>query len=229
MSSRLEIKKGDKFKSLTIIKELPLHVRPDGQTNRQFLVMCECGEKQKLSLTSIRRRKTNVCKHNETQSKLYRVWAGMNWRCSKPANKKRYYQRGIRVCDSWKVYYNFKKWALANGYKEYLTIDRRDNNCNYEPSNCRWVPISINALNKEKTVNINYHGKEYSLMRLLIIKQLYYHQDAIAMRIKRGWSIEEAIDTPIRKGNYTKNHSIKKYMIKKQTQFINELKVYENT
>lgn len=68
--------------------------------------------------------------------RLYRIWVDMNRRCEKENRKttERYYNRGIRVCEEWKdSYENFKSWSLKNGYSENLSLDRIDNDGNYDP------------------------------------------------------------------------------------------------
>ena len=72
----------------------------------------------------------------------------MEERCYNIKNKsfKNYGGKGIVICDEWLQDFNkFKEWALANGYEDNLTIDRINNNGNYEPSNCRWVTKSFNS------------------------------------------------------------------------------------
>jgi len=83
--------------------------------------------------------------------RLYRTWESMKRRCyNVNDNVYRYYGgRGIKVCSAWKdSYLSFKEWALNNGYKTDLTIDRIDNDGNYEPKNCQWITKSQNTKNR---------------------------------------------------------------------------------
>lgn len=92
-----------------------------------------------------------------SKSKLYDVWYQMKKRCYRKENSnyKYYGERGITVCDEWKKDYKaFKSWAIANGYKEGLTLDRINSNGNYEPSNCRWATIEEQARNMR--INVFY-------------------------------------------------------------------------
>ncbi len=87
--------------------------------------------------------------HGETGTRLHRIWTKMRTRCMNPKGdaSKYYYDKGITVCPEWDSYLAFKKWSLNNGYEETLTIDRKNGNSGYEPTNCRWVNKSIQAAN----------------------------------------------------------------------------------
>lgn len=94
--------------------------------------------------------------HDLSGTRLYSVWRDMKQRCLNPNNRiyKHYGARGIKVCDAWssdfKVFYD---WATDSGYQEGLSIDRIDNDGNYEPSNCRWVTKSIQNMNRRSLKN----------------------------------------------------------------------------
>jgi len=80
------------------------------------------------------------------------VWSNMKTRCFNP-NAQRYSQygaRGITVCEEWMEYLPFKEWALANGYREGLYIDRMDNDGDYIPNNCRWATASESNRNRRR-------------------------------------------------------------------------------
>ena len=121
-----------------------------------WLCECKCGLHGKVTsykLTSGRSTKCSDCGrsayvHGDKGTKLYRLWCGMKKRCSLKSDiaYKYYGARGILVCDEWEGdYRNFKAWAMANGYKEGLTIDRIDCSGNYEPKNCQWLTRSENT------------------------------------------------------------------------------------
>ncbi|MCL2377816.1 MAG: AP2 domain-containing protein [Defluviitaleaceae bacterium] len=94
-------------------------------------------------------------KHGNTRNKIYNSWRGMKERCLNPNNMhyENYGGRGIRICDEWLNASNFIAWALKNGYKEGLTVDRINNDGNYEPSNCRWTTHGEQAKNRRETKN----------------------------------------------------------------------------
>lgn len=114
----------------------------------------------------------NNIKHNETQynSRLYRIWIGINKRCynKKSTGYKYYGGKGIKVCNEWyDNYILFKKWALSNGYKNNLTIDRINNDKNYYPGNCRWITKKEQSRNQTST--------KMNLKKVNQIRSLYFN------------------------------------------------------
>lgn len=88
-----------------------------------------------------------VSSHKSRYTRLYRTWTNMKVRCNNPNDEryKHYGEKGIKVCEEWKSFSNFKLWALENGYTDSLTIDRKDVKGNYEPSNCQFITNEENA------------------------------------------------------------------------------------
>lgn len=211
---RLNVKNGDRFGKLSVIQELPILVLPSGQPNRVMLCQCDCGIQKKIRLNHLWHGKTVSCgncvvskKVNGKRiksTKLCKVWRQMKTRCS-DGNKqsKWYFDKGITVCDMWANNFEvFYDWAINNGYKEGLQIDRIDNSKGYSPDNCRFVDPIINVSNRDNTHIVTYKGKSMPFTLILRDKNLLPHYNAIRRRILRGWTPDRAIDTPIKKGNY---------------------------
>lgn len=158
----------ERFGSLVALKRL------DKKRNGSYvwLCRCDCGKDTEVTVKELRSGNTRSCgclrnklisainfQHgnacSEKKSRLYNVWVGMRQRCNDPNHKSymSYGGRGIRVCEEWSNYTAFELWAMNNGYNpdaEYgeCTIDRIDVNGDYEPSNCRWVPIAVQNKNR---------------------------------------------------------------------------------
>lgn len=137
-------------------------------------------------------------KHGESKTRLFRIWAHMRQRCMNQ-NDQRYSDyggRGIIVSEEWDDYLNFKKWAMNNGYNEKLTIDRINNDGNYEPSNCKWSTNKEQCNNRRSNRNITVDGitkneKEWG-------EFLGVESYIIRVRIHRGMNEIEAVTKPIR-------------------------------
>lgn len=171
--------KGQEFGRLIVLQR----AENDKQGNAQWLCQCVCGNKKVVRGRALRTGRTKSCgcllsesskermtrlstKHGMASTKLYRVYLSMRERCEKPSCSEyyRYGGRGIRVCDEWKNDRNsFFEWALKNGYKEGLQIDREDNDGDYEPSNCRWVTQIENCNNTSRNVFIEHNGEIHTL------------------------------------------------------------------
>lgn len=117
-----------------------------------MLVKCQkCGAPFKTYPSTIKAGRGKFCgrscmkgcsaRHGESKTALYVAWCDMKRRCTPKSRVAMYYaNRGITVCDAWSESYEaFRDWALANGYKQGLELDRRDNDKGYSPDNCRWA------------------------------------------------------------------------------------------
>ncbi len=127
---------------------------------------------------------------------LYSVWRTMRQRCSNPnyIGYKYYGGRGITVCEQWEDYSMFRSWALNAGYRKGLTIDRTDNDGNYEPDNCRWCDYFEQNNNRRSNVNITYGG--LTLNKTQWAKKLGLSKVTMWARFSK-MSVERAIELPV--------------------------------
>lgn len=178
--------------------------------DRQYLWECECSCEQHTHIIvkagNLRSGNTQSCGclhkeiiqqgiHGKANTKLYYVWNGMKSRCLNPNQKsyKNYGERGIKICDEWLNFNNFYEWAMNNGYKEGLSIERENVNGNYEPSNCHWATAKEQANNTRSNHFIEYNGENKTIQQWEDETGL-----PIGQRItSNNWSIEKAINTPL--------------------------------
>ena len=108
------------------------------------------------------------------------------------------------MCDEWKDnFQTFYDWAMSHGYSDELTIDRIDNNGNYEPSNCRWVTVKVQNRNARSNHLITYKGETRCIADWADITGL--SSTCICNRIKYGWNVERILETPLREHKIYKN------------------------
>ena len=169
---------------------------------------CECGNETIVIGTYLRNGNTKSCgclnlervkTHDKSNTKLYNIWKGIRRRCSDKKGKwsHLYIGKGITVCDEWNnSFQEFYDWSIANGYKQGLSIDRINGNKGYYPSNCRWVTSKEQSRNT--CLNIVYNG-EYAIDAA---RRLGAASNIICLRLKAGWTLEEAFTTP--KGHTSK-------------------------
>lgn len=159
-----------------------------------------CGCRRKRILAETTKRQTT---HKMSGSTIYAKWQSIKDRCNNPKNKEYSYygERGITICKEWaNSFENFYEWAISNGYADGLTIDRINNNGNYEPSNCRWVDMKTQANNTSRNHYLPYKGEIKTMAEWAAIVGISY--STLRARINSyNWPIEKAFETPIRKLN----------------------------
>lgn len=125
--------------------------------------------------------------HRNSNTPLYNTWTMMKGRCYNKNNKSyfRYGGKGIGVCDEWRhSYETFRDWALSNGWKLRLQIDRRDNSKGYSPENCRIVTCKVNSRNRGSNIHITHNGETKILVEWVEFYGLNYSRTM--QRYRRG-------------------------------------------
>lgn len=202
---------GEKYGRLTVIE----YVGKDGYNHKLFKCKCDCGNEIVSLGCNIKRGRTKSCgcykrdllkeihtTHGKRNHPLYSVWRSMRKRCENPKDigYRLYGGRGIRVCDEWNDFQNFFTWAIENGYKSGLTLDRIDVNSNYMPSNCRWASMKVQNNNKRNTIYISAYGQVHTIAEWEEITGI--NHETIYRRIKRRGCKDESVLLPV--GKYRK-------------------------
>ena len=140
--------------------------------------------------------------HGLSGTRIYHIWEGIKKRCYNQNEKCycHYGGRGIIVCDEWEDdFLAFYRWAMANGYSDELTIDRIDNDGNYEPSNCRWATTKEQSTNRRNNQYVTYDGQRITIKELSEKTGISY--PVLRKRIVDSeWDIEKAISADTKVG-----------------------------
>lgn len=204
---KIEVKTNSRFGKLTILEE-----STSVNKVRTFKCMCDCGNECSKSIKALRKEGISSCgcyqkefnnsprldarseNHIHVKTRLYSIWVGMKKRCYNENSRafKWYGAKGIVVFENWKIsFLNFRKWSLENGYSDNLTIDRLDSDKNYEPSNCRWIPLEDQNRNKKNNRKVIFEGKEICVSEVSRITGKPY--TTIILRLNKGLTIKEAL------------------------------------
>lgn len=188
---------GKRFGRLVVVEYLGA-----GVGVRRWCCLCDCGKYTESDTRSLnaglqscgclqRHAAAAACigrsVHGLTGTRLYVIWRAMRSRCSNPKNIgwKDYGGRGIRVCDEWSDFQTFKMWAISSGYESHLSIDRRNNNGNYEPDNCQWSMMTHQNRNRRSGFTPILHDGE-SLSVAEWSKKTGIPSSTIRYRLARG-------------------------------------------
>lgn len=182
----------------------------NGYNVNRWKCKCDCGAIKNVIGTTLRNGRSTSCgcdggkradtarklftTHNESKSRLYKIWSYMRKRCynQNASNYMNYGGRGITVCNEWNGSYEaFRDWAVKNGYNDSLSIDRIDVNGNYEPNNCRWVTSAAQANNRRNTVYYTYKNETKSVADWA--KQYGLNYKSLLKRINSGKGLSELI------------------------------------
>ena len=205
---------GKRFSRLTVIGDAPRRGH-----NLYYICRCDCGNEKTVVRSNLTSEKTRSCGcfRNEVTRKRARthgcsrtiehiVWLGMIARCTAKSNKgwKNYGGRGIKVCERWR--HDFAAFLSDMGprpssehsiHRSEYSLDRIDNDGNYEPSNCRW------AIHREQMNNVRYNriitvnGESKTVAEWT--RKLGCSTSTIGQRLRHGWPEVKAVMEPLRR------------------------------
>ena len=196
---KYNVKEGQKYGKLTIIKEIYLF--KNNRNTRYVVCLCDCGKETTQRIVDIfttisscgcnRGKNKGTKGHGYSYDTIYKNYTRLIFRCYNKNNKdyKYYGGRNIGVCKEWRENpASFCKWAYENGYKKGLTIERNNNNKDYSPENCSFVTMSRQANNKRD----NYIIENMSMADFCRKHNLIYQRfhDRI---IRLNWAVEKAM------------------------------------
>ena len=198
---------GQRFGRWTVIEQCGV----DHRGEKLYRCQCDCGNVGVVRSSSLRDGRSSSCgcfaneltskrskTHGMTNTRLFNIWSGMRSRCYSTTDYhyKWYGARGITMCDEWKNdFQTFYNWAISSGYDDGLSIDRIDNNGNYEPSNCRWTTHAEQMRNQGRNIMLTYNGK--TLCAMDWSRETGLSDATIRWRKnKLGWSDEKTLTTP---------------------------------
>jgi hypothetical protein len=184
--------------------------KKDGAKVAYWLCRCDCGRDTVVNGQHLRRGLIVSCgsharsmriSHGHFGTRTYRCWNGMLSRCGHwGTGQKNYAERGIRVCERWFVFENFLEdmGECPSG----KSIDRINNDGNYEPDNCRWATPLEQMQNVRHNRNLTHNGRTMSMSAWA--REKGWHQMTIACRLSRGWSVALTLDTPLKPSRWDK-------------------------
>lgn len=174
-----------------------------GNAKGGWLCRCDCGIEKVVRAQCLKTGATQSCgcyqkdvrarpwKHGKTYDPIYRLWVSMMDRCyrSNVPNFAYYGGRGIRVCERWHTFENF--YADMGDRPDGHSLDRTDNAGNYEPSNCRWAPLTAQSRNMRSNRRLTLNGVTRPLVEWAELRGI--PPQTVAGRLRRGKSIEQAL------------------------------------
>lgn len=190
------------FGRLTVLRRIHF----EGSKKTRWECQCSCGVVVPILSDSLVKGHTKSCgclqrelvarrmsTHGLSKSRSYQVWIDMMKRCHNPRSPKwkNYGGRGIKVCTRWRT---FKTFLADMGERpEGLTLERKNNNKGYSPSNCKWATNSEQQNNRQNTRWITMDGITLSLAEWAVRTGM--SRPTIDWRLNAGWPIKEALTT----------------------------------
>ncbi len=209
MRKLIQITAGDRYGRLTVIREIEPK-RSGVQVQRCVECRCECGVVKEYRLYTLRNGNTRSCgclakevtgdlmrTHGLSDTAEYGIWRGMIDRCGNAGMDayRNYGGRGIKVCDRWLGSFELFLEDMGKRPSEKHSIDRKNNNGDYEPGNCRWATPKEQCRNTRVNYLVEHNGEtrciaEWSELHGLKPSVLYHRL------VKLGWTFEQAVSYP---------------------------------
>lgn len=205
MSRKINILVGSKFSMLLVIGITKNH-----RGSRAWRCLCDCGNECIVDAHSLVSGKSKSCgcyklgmlrssskRHNMSGTRTHNIWRGIIKRCTNPRCPayKSYGGRGINICERWKIFENFLA-DMGEVPSDLHSIERVNNDGNYEPNNCKWIPKSQQGLNTRRTRRITIDGRTQPLSEWC--KEINVNYRLVLDRIaKLGWEPKRALREPI--------------------------------
>lgn len=206
---------GTVFGRLTVIGNSEPYVDKNGWKHGASLVRCECGKEKSVRNGKLRNGSTVSCgclrlqksverilllkTHGLTKTSEHRIWSQIKSRCSNNKDEQKYGNyggRGIAVCERWLNSFEAFLEDMGPRPSNKHSIDRINNDGNYEPENCRWATSVEQQNNRRSNVLFTFYGKTMTLTQWSHIAQI--KPSTVEKRLKRGWSEKEAFWTPVK-------------------------------
>lgn len=193
---------GKKFGKLTVL------AKSSEKKGRGILCRCECGNQTVVFDSNLKSGHTKSCgclarelqtTHDQSSTSEYKTWMNIKSRCytEKAPYFNFYGGRGIRVCNRWlhgedgKIGFECFFSDMGPRPSKKHSIERRDVNGHYEPSNCEWATQKVQCRNTRANRIVDYKGKKQTLVEAVESSGLKYN--TVLYRLRRGWSLEDAL------------------------------------
>lgn len=203
MVAKREIEIGARYGKLVVLGE--------AERTTYLKLACDCGKTFEAAKGAVRSGNTKSCgcarvetlvsmltTHGMRQHPLYSTWADMRKRCLNPRceSYKHYGGRGITICHRWDSFENFVADMVAKPFAG-ASLDRKDTNGNYEPSNCKWSTPTEQVINQRCSLRYVYKEQQYTLRELAVVAESFgVSYGTLKARISKGMAVELAVEKP---------------------------------
>lgn len=205
---------GHTFARLTVVSCAGTKTNARGRSVRTWLCRCVCGKEITVPTSSLSTGNTKSCgclalemagarlrTHGATYTRAHSAWRMMRARCMYPSVTRydRYGGRGIKVCDRWQN--SFENFLADMGEPPSgMSLERIDNDGNYEPGNCKWATQTEQCRNRRNSRRLLHEGRDLTVEEWSEVTGI--HRRTIMGRIRLGWPVEKVLTAPVQPATY---------------------------